>query len=46
MALSDAWIRSAAMPARCSPAGVLVSSVSTSMMSPDATRKTGFASDQ
>jgi hypothetical protein len=33
-------------PARESPAGVLVSKVSTSMMSPEAILKTGLASDQ
>ena len=39
---SDSWILSSGTPARESPAGVLVSSVSTSTMSPDAMRSTGL----
>jgi hypothetical protein len=46
MAFNDGWILSSATPARESPIGELVSSVSTSMTSPDAMRRTGFASDQ
>ncbi len=44
--LSESWILSSGTPARDSPIGEFVSSVSTSMMSPDAMRSTGFASDQ
>jgi hypothetical protein len=46
IAFSELWILSSGTPARCSPVGLLVRSVSTSMMSPDAMRSTGFASDQ
>jgi hypothetical protein len=46
MAFSEGWILSSTTPARERPIGELVSSVSTSMTSPDAMRKTGFASDQ
>ena len=46
IALSDGWILSSGTPALASPSGVLVSSVSTSMMSPEAMRSTGVASDQ
>ena len=45
-ALSEAWILSSATPARASVVGLLVSSVSTSMMSPEAIRSTGLVSDQ
>jgi len=39
-------MRVSATPALVSPAGVLVTSVSTSMMSPEAMRSTGAACDQ
>ena len=46
MRRSDACTLSGGTPARSRPAGVFVSSVSTSMTSPDAMRKTGVASAQ
>jgi hypothetical protein len=46
MRRSDGCTLSGATPARSSPAGVFVSSVSTSMTSPEATRSTGAASAQ
>jgi hypothetical protein len=46
IALSVAWILASGTPARARPVGELVSSVSTSMMSPDAIRSTGAASAQ